>query len=49
MALYYAVERRGDYLVWVTLVDQARKTCQESIAGTLASHASQRACAAVTC
>jgi len=49
MALYYAVERRGDYLVWVTLVDQARKTGQENFVGTLASHAAQRTCAAVTC
>lgn len=48
-ALYYAIERRGDYLVWVTLVDQARKTGQENFVGTLAIHAAQRMCAAVTC
>jgi hypothetical protein len=49
VALYYAIERRGDYLVWVTLVDEARKTGQAGLAATLAIGAAQRACAAVTC
>ena len=49
VAIYYAVERRGDYLVWVTLVDEAQKTGQASLAATLATRAAQRACAAVTC
>jgi hypothetical protein len=49
MAIYFGFERRGDYLVWVTLVDEASKSGQADLAATLTIHAAQRACTAVTC
>ncbi len=48
-AIYYAIERRGDYLVWMTLVDQAQKTGQASLAVTLISRAAQQLCTTITC
>jgi hypothetical protein len=49
MALYYGIERRGDYLVWITLVDQAQQTGQASLAATLTTRAAAQLCATVRC
>jgi hypothetical protein len=48
LAIYYAIERRGDYLAWVTLVDQSQKTGQASLAATLAIRAAQQMCTTIT-
>ncbi len=49
VAIYYAIERRGDYLVWVTVVDEVNKTGAADVATTLTARAAQRLCGAVTC
>jgi hypothetical protein len=49
LALYYAIIRYGDYLVWVTVVDQSHKTGDAALAGTLAQRAGERLCREVAC
>lgn len=49
IALYYGIERRGDYLIWVTLIDQTHKTGQANLAATLTTHAAQQLCTTVMC
>src|SRR6185369_9908155 len=47
VALYYAIIRQGDYLVWVTLIDQSHEAAPTDVASTLARRGSQRLCAVV--
>lgn len=49
VALYYAIIRQGDYLVWVTLIDQSHEAAPTDVASTLARRGSQRLCAVVSC
>ena len=49
VALYYAIIRQGDYLVWVILIDQSHEAALTDEASTLARRGSQRLCAVVAC
>jgi hypothetical protein len=49
VALYFAIIRAGDYLLWVTLIDQSREGPLTDLATTLARRGLQRMCAAVPC
>ena len=47
--IYYAVVRKGDYLLWIALINPSQASGQVARATTLAHRALQRLCAAVTC
>src|SRR5439155_14749102 len=47
--IYYAVVRKGDYLVWITLINASQTSGQTARATTLAHRALQRLCGAVAC
>ncbi|WP_426502808.1 hypothetical protein ACPPVO_34910 [Dactylosporangium sp. McL0621] len=47
--IYYAVVRKGDYLVWIALINPSQASGQTARATTLAHRALQRLCAAVAC
>jgi hypothetical protein len=49
VSLSYAIVRDGDYLVWVTVVDQSSPTPPSQLAAKLAGRGSQRLCAAIHC
>ena len=47
--IYYAIVRKGDYLVWIALINARQTSGQAARASTLAHRALQRLCASVAC
>jgi hypothetical protein len=49
VALYYAIVRNGDYLIWLALASSVREAVPTDLPRSLARRGSRRLCLAVTC